>query len=179
MNADQKNLIRQYCGMWPERAQSFLDASEGKHIHPATMNSLVAHGLIYKTQNGVTKDGELLLERLKAILEDRFLPDQPVLSIETLNRIEPTARFARLPGIKLLGLRSSHLKALKIAAQTPGACGELYFTAFGMNEIYYLIMMNFLRHGEKVQFHLADKYRSLYLTERGLDVLKACLQAAK
>lgn len=175
MNAQQAQYIQMYCGMNPGRADAFLKGEKGEHIHPATMTSLVAHGLVTEGRNGLTDDGIRLMERIREILENHFAPEKPWLEVEQAIKIEPTAKFAHLWSRRNATeekLGSSDVKMLKLVGMFPGISGEQLAGPFGMNDVCRMVERGWLKRNPDAR---CEKYCRHYLTGKAKQMLRWCL----
>lgn len=167
MNPMSYALLQTYAGMNQARANSFVAAMRGEHVHPATMAHFRQHDLI-DAVGEITARGYRHYQLVTSILGGSYTPESPLIPPDVMTHLN-LMRAVHIASVKQAGLRAVQLKILRSTIITPGMCYAALLLAFTYSQIDGLIKKGFLNS------ELNQKYTPVHITESGLDLVKQVL----
>jgi hypothetical protein len=164
------DLIQTYCGMPEARAANLESVARGEKISSASLHHFKSpnHKLVDRSDK-LTDIGTDVLQRIQSIRAGTYEPLHPDIEPALLNTIN-LLKVTHYPMVRQAGMKSVHLKILRLVATIPLVAYGHLLIAFTYDNIDDVITKGFIS-GDKF-----NKYCSLRLTEKGkafiLDICK-------
>lgn len=171
IKVQQKQQIEFYIGLSTTAAETIYKLYKGemmiRDVKKQTMDNFIRHELISADRASVTFPGETAARTYEQIISNKYEPLKPQLSEKAFQQLSKIQQIARLPIVSGLGLRSSHMKALRMVARMPGVAKMHMEKVFDKVSIIDELSTKELVHTSVLQ-------HDLYLTIQGLRLLRMC-----
>lgn len=180
MNKVQERQIETYIGLSTSTAEIVYKLGKGElhwdQVRKQTQDNLGGRSLIVLSRDAskttrisanLTLRGADIAEIYSRIIQGTFRIEESGLSAKAFKQLDDTQKIARLPIVIDLGLRSVHMKALRMIARIPGVSIFHLEKVFDIKSVIAVLV-------EKNLIEYSIDSVEVLATDRGINLLRMC-----